>query len=222
MGRKKGSLNKKILPAKLNFDSNINFEEKTEICMDSPKNEENNDIAYGVTECFGILKDSTEKELEQLNQELDIARIELEKTRLEVIAKKQELTSLPIKVAESPAIAIKDESLKAKIDAQKERDSVMVTGKFHNLRVKGQSVKLPYLKHGHEPVKWWPFDHGKIYTIPKGFADQINGGSETDPCYYTPRFIKNEGIILNPDEPESGIHDVDTSDKKYAFVPLNF
>ena len=44
----------------------------------------------------------------------------------------------------------------------------------------------------------------KVYTIPKGFADQINGGTESQSyVLHTPHFVKNEGIILNPDEPES-------------------
>lgn len=211
MGRKKGSLNKKIKPVQLEFDSNIkNFDEKTEVCMTEPNIDQ-------------LAKDN--EELEQIQQELDLARVELEKTRLEIETKKQELKSMPIvdvKPAEAPAIAIKDNSARDKISEMKARDSVLVTGKFYNLRVKGQSVKLPYLKYGDEPVKWHNFEHGKVYTIPKGFADQINGGTESDPCYYTPHFVKNEGQIINPDEPESGIHSVDTSDKKYSFVPLHF
>lgn len=201
MPRPKGSLNKNKEHLQLDFENiNKEFDEKTEVFM----------------------KDT--EELEQIQQELDLARVELEKTRLEIETKKQELKSIPVqsKPAESAAVAIKNNSLTEKIAAQKERDSVQVTGKFYNLRVKGQSVKLPYHKYGDEPVKWWPFDHGKVYTIPKGFADQINGGPESDPCYYTPHFIKNEGIIMNPDDPESGIHAVDTTDKKYSFVPLNF
>jgi hypothetical protein len=211
MGRRKGSVNKKNLPVQLEFeDSNKSFEEKTEVCMTLENTDE-------------LIKDN--EELEQIQQELDLARVDLEKTRLEIEAKKQELKATPVieaKPIPNPSITIKDNALSQKIADRKARDSVMVTGKFYNLRVKGQSVKLPYLKYGDEPVKWWPLDHGKVYTIPKGFADQINGGTEEDPCYYTPHVIKNEGAIINPDEPESGIHSVDTSDKKYAFVPIGF
>ncbi len=207
MGRRKGSLNKKSQHVQLEFDETKKFDEKTEVCMTTEET---------VT---------VEENLELIQQELDLARVELEKTRLEIEAKKQELKGMPVvevKPAIAPSVTIKDNALNQKIADQKARDSVMVTGKFFNLRAKGQSIKLPYLKYGDESVKWHQFDHGKVYTIPKGFADQINGGSESDPCYYTPHFIKNEGIILNPDDPESGIHAVDTTDKKYSFTPINF
>jgi hypothetical protein len=204
MGRKKGSLNKNTQPIQLNFEDNQKeFDEKTEICMTN---------AIDTTE------------LEQIQTEIDLARVELEKTRLEIEENKLKLKESPVQVKsiESPAITSKDNAALEKIAAQKALDNVMVTGKFYNLRVKGKSEKLTYHKYADDPVKWWDFDHGKVYTIPKGFADQINGGTESDPHHYTPHFIKNEGIILNPDEPESGIHAVDTSDKKFSFVPLNF
>ena len=220
MARPKGSLNKKNQPVQLNFDSNIkSFEEKTEVCMTLEKEEPEFTVA-------SMSNEESEKEsnLEQLNKELDEVRIELERARLDIEAKKRELAALPVEVkaAEAPAVAVKDASLFSKIQEMKARDSVMVTGKFYNLRVKGKSEKLPYLKYGDEPVKWWPFSHGQVYTIPKGFADQINGGTESDPCYYMPTFIKNEGAIINPDDPGTGIHAVDTSDKKFSFVPLHF
>ncbi len=209
MGRRKGSMNKKIQPVQLDFEDKVPFDEKTEVCMTISNNDE-------------LAKDN--EELEQIQKELDLARVELEKTKLEIEEKKLQLKEIPIQVkaAETPSITIKDNSLAEKIAAQKLLDNVMVTGKFYNLRVKGQSVKLPYHKYADDPVKWYPFDHGKVYTIPKGFADQINGGTESDPCHYTPHFIKNEGIILDPDNPESGIHAVDTTDKKFSFVPLSF
>lgn len=226
MGRKKGSLNKKNQPIQLDFEDNRNsFEEKTEVCMTLKDQDHEIDQVPALVDTTlsqGAL--DKENELEDLNRELDEVRIELEKARLDIEAKKRELAAIPKPVATSdvPAIAVQGLALNEKIASMKERDSVLVTGKFYNLRVKGQSVKLPYVKYGDEPVKWWPFSHGQVYTIPKGFADQINGGSESDPCYYMPTFIKNEGAIINLDEPGTGIHSVDTSDKKYSFVPLNF
>lgn len=204
MARPKGSVNKKTENVNSDFENKELLEQPTEVSMNA-----------------------TDEVLETLQQELDLVRIELERTKLEIEAKKHELKTMTVSTApdtivKDVAVSVEGSSLREKIAAQKERDSVMVTGKFYNLRVKGQSVKLPYSKYGDEPVKWHPFDHGKVYTIPKGFADQINGGTETDPCYYTPHFMKNEGIILNPDDPETGINSVDTSDKKYSFVPLHF
>lgn len=195
MARPKGSLNKKKEPIQLDFEDNIKeFDEKTEVCV----------------------KDN--EELEQIQQELDLARVELEKTKLEIETKKQELKLMPIqaKTLDAPSITIKNNSLAEKIAAKKAYDNEMVTGKFHNLRAKGQSAKLTYMHHSDDPVKWYTFNHGEIYTIPRGFADEINNH------YHTPHFIKNEGIILDPSNPESGIHDVDTSDKMYSFTPVNF
>jgi hypothetical protein len=202
MARPKGSLNKKTQPTQLDFEDK-KFDEKTEVFM----------------------KDSDD--LEQIQQELDLARVELEKTRLEIETKKHELklignAPVVVKPAETPAITIKDNSLKEKIESQKKYDNEMVTGKFSNLRAPGQSVKLPYLKYADDPVKWHEFNHGQIYTIPRGFADQINGGTEENPCYYTPHFIKNDNPIIDPSVPESGIHAVDSSNKKYMFSPINF
>lgn len=197
MGRPKGSINKKIKPIKLDFEDKLNIEESTEVCM------------------------STESVLEEINVEIDQQRLELEKVRREIEAKKQELSTMALVpvVKDAPAIAKPDESLMEKIAAQKAYDNQMVTGKFLNLRAKGQHKKLPYHKYADDPVKWWHFEHGGVYTIPRGFADQINDH------YYTPHFIQKEGaeaVITDPNDPGSGLSGVDTSDKMYSFVPVNF
>lgn len=203
MGRKKGSLNKMIKPVQLDFEDNIKkFDERTEVLMTAVD----------------------ENELEQIQKELDLARVELEKTKLEIEENKKALSAVPAvkEIKDAPATSIEGQSLKAKIAEQKAYDNVMVTGKFSNLRAPGQTVKLPYIKYEDDPVKWYTFNHGEVYTIPRGFADQLNGGSEDNPCYYMPHFIKNEGAIIDPTQPESGIHAVDTSNKKYLFSPINF
>lgn len=171
------------------------------------------------------------EDLESLESEMDRVRVELQKTKLELEEKKNELTNFPRRdISEKEkelsqkqvAGFVKNESLKAKIEEQKKRDSEQVTGKFSNLRAPGQGVKLPYHKYADDPVKWWTFEHGQVYTIPRGFADQINGEDPNCPCYYTPQFIKNENAIANPDDPGTGIHHIDTSNKKYMFSPINF
>lgn len=201
MSRKKGSLNKKTQPIHLKFEDNIKeFDEKTEVLMTAPNAEE----------------------LEQIQKEIDLARVELEKTRVKIEENKKALSAVPAIVKDVPATSIEGQSLEKKIQDQKAYDNQMVTGKFSNLRAPGQSVKLPYIKYADDPVKWYPFNHGQVYTIPRGFADQINGGSEDNPCYYMPHFIKNEGAIIDPTKPDTGIHAVDTSNKKYMFSPINF
>lgn len=161
---------------------------------------------------------SKNEELEEIQKEIDQSRIELEKTRMEIETKKQELKTMPVtpKLVDAPAVSIKNEGLSEKIASQKVYDNQMVTGKFYNLRAPGQSAKLTYMHHVDDPVKWYTFNHGEVYTIQRGFADEINDH------YHTPNFIKNENVILDPSNPESGIHSVDKSNKKYSFVPLNF
>ncbi len=195
MGRPKGSLNKKSQIVQLGFENKLKFEESTEVVM------------------------SSEALLEEVQQEIDQARLELEKTRLEIETKKQELKSMvssaPV-VKDAPAVVLKDNSLMEKIAQEKLRDNEKVTGKFHNLRAKGMPAKITYMKYADDPVKWYTFEHGEIYTIPRGFAEQINDH------YHTPHFIKEEGRIIDPSNPGTGVHAVDTSDKMYSFTPVNF
>jgi len=169
---------------------------------------------------------SNEMEVETLNQELDLARLELQKTRLEIEElqmKKQELAVTPRRELSEDEKVVNDklisgrvagESLKNKISAQKAYDNVKVTGRFMNRRAPGNPAKLTYMKYEDDPVKWYTFQDGQVYTIPRGFADQINEH------YYRPKFIQKEGE-MDPSNP-SQIHSVDTSNKSYAFVPVTF
>jgi hypothetical protein len=170
--------------------------------------------------------EATQAEIEQVSNELQEARLELERTRREIIENKQALQasarreiSPEEKIISDKHVSMNNEKL-AKVKAfedQKAFDKVLVTGKFMNLRNPGQPVKLPYIKYIEDPVKWYPFQHGKIYTIPRGFADQINEH------YYTPTFIQKEGGIDSQDgDSLSQIADVDKSAKRYAFVPVGF
>ncbi len=174
-----------------------------------------------------------DNQVESLQQELDIARQELEKTKLEIAERKHQLNQMKVtpsreisseekRISESQiASSSSRTALEDKIYKQKLRDSELVTGRFMNRRAPGQPVKLPYVKHDTDPVKWYPLEDGKIYTIPRGFADQLNGGTDEDPCYYTPHFIQKIGE-MDPNKPESAIHAIDSSNKKYAFTPINF
>ena len=109
-------------------------------------------------------------------------------------------------------------AIKTQIERQKAYDNERVTGKFINRRAPGQPVKLPYIKYEDDPVKWWPFEDGKVYTIPRGFADQINE------YYHTPHFVQKQGEQAHSHVvgENSSIASVDTSNKKYSFVPINF
>lgn len=171
-----------------------------------------------------------EQTLEMVQQEIDRARIELENTKREIEEKKLELrtpggrliTEEDRKLTEKQVTMTSEKnSLKQKIDRQQAIDSELVTGRFMNRRAPNQSVKLPYIKYATDPVKWYPFEDGKVYTIPRGFADQLNGGSDDDPCYYTPQFTQKSGE-MDPNKPSSAIHAIDSSNKKYAFTPINF
>lgn len=171
-----------------------------------------------------------ESEVETFRQELDVMRVELEKARLEmkeIEEKKQELMALPTPTSKRELFAeeqtindkliatyAKNDGLKSKIEAQKSFDNVRVTGRFMNRRAPGNPAKLTYMKYADDPVKWYTFEDGKVYTIPRGFADQINE------YYHRPIFIQKDGE-LDPGNP-SQIHAVDTSNKSYAFVPVTF
>jgi len=164
--------------------------------------------------------------LEGVLTEIDLARIELEKTKREIEEKKAEIakyqyTERPkrelsedekVIVDKQLGMSVEKKALAAKIEAQRAHDNQMITGKFLNLRAKGQSAKLCYDKHVGDVPQWITFQHGQVYTIKRGFADQINN------YYHTPRFIQKEG----PDDGSSQIDSVDTSDKKYAFVAIGF
>ena len=162
--------------------------------------------------------------LENLEQEVDHARVELEKVKSELAEKKSELKSMPMReVDEDEMIIVKkqhsntsstraDRELIAK---QKAFDDVMVTGKFINRRSPGNPAKLLYQKYEDCAIKWWTMEDGKVYTIPRGFADQINE------YYHTPQFVQKQAI-MDPNQPSSAIQEVDTSNKKYSFNPINF
>jgi len=167
---------------------------------------------------------SDEVTLDNIQTEIDLARKELEKTKLEIEEKKKEMVTSSkrdLEEVEKELIAkqiSRSNERKAKenvIDKLKAFDNERVTGKFINRRAPGQPAKLAYIKYEDDPVKWYEFQDGKVYTIPRGFADQINE------YYHTPHFIQKEGA-MDPNAPSSVIHDVDTSNKKYAFLPLGF
>jgi len=162
--------------------------------------------------------------LDSLETEIDKVRLELEKTKKELEDKKSELYKLPVRELDAKEKEIQDKQisgfsknagLKEKIEKQKQYDNQMITGKFINRRAPGQEVKLTYMKYADDPVKWYPLKDGKVYTIPRGFVDQIND------YYHTPHFVQKEDE-MDSNRPSSAIHEVDTSNKKYAFVPVSF
>lgn len=177
--------------------------------------------------------ESPEMTLESIQQEIDRARQELEQTKLAIEEKRHELKMQPRREVDADEQKIIDKqinninSTKNKsdvIEKLREHDSMMVTGRFMNRRAPGQQVKLPYMKHSTDPVKWYILRDGGTYTIPRGFADQLNGGDDKNPCYYTPVFIQKQGPQEFSDKmgENSAIAEVDTSNKKYAFVALAY
>lgn len=164
-----------------------------------------------------IVLDNIETEVDAKRKELEQLKSEIKETKKELkLQKKREYSEKENEIADKQSSGfVKNAALKEKIEKQKDFDNAKVTGKFYNLRNPGQTVKLTYMKYQDDPVKWYEFEHGKVYTIPRGFADQLND------YYHTPRFIKNDGP-MDPSKPMSQISEVDTSNKRYSFVPLNF
>jgi hypothetical protein len=164
-----------------------------------------------------IILDNVETEIDVARAELEKLKVELEEKKLELKRPMRELDDHELVLVKKQAVVSNAKSaLKEKIEAQKKRDNEMVTGKFINRKSPGQSAKLTYLKYDDDPVKWYTLEDGKTYTIPRGFMDQLNGGDETNPCYYTPHFTQKTEI-MDPNRPSSAIHDIDASQKKYAF-----
>ncbi len=162
--------------------------------------------------------------LEKVNMEIDVSLNELEKIKKEIAEHREDLKRLNAREYDQKELEISEKmlskgntsnALKEKIARQKEYDNQKVTGRFTNRRAPGQPAKLAYIKYEDDPVKWYEFMDGYNYTIPRGFADQINEH------YHTPHFIKNDAP-MNADNPESGISAVDTSNKKYMFSPVGF
>ena len=167
------------------------------------------------------------QELENLESEMDRVRKELEEAKIQLANKKNELQTMPAReISEDEKILMQKRDQKRtasvafqrKMEIQKARDNEQVTGKFINRRAPGQSVKLTYMRYQDDPVKWYTFNDGGVYTIKRGFADEINE------YYHTPHFIQKQGEqnLSTQLGDNSAISHVDRSNKKYAFVPITF
>lgn len=166
---------------------------------------------------------TNEVQLNEVQSEIDLAVLELNRINLEIEQKKRELEASnlnkPIPVSEKVVSSLDKKRGAAKvIEAQKAYDNQMVTGRFFNQRNPGQKVRLTYIKYDDDPVKWYDFDHNGVYTIKRGFANQINEH------YYTPQFTKKTDIQEHSPTlgDNSAIAEVKTDKKKYAFVPIEF
>jgi len=216
MGRHKKN---KSIQIETNKKSNDEVIMKKDEQMELDLKESVDEIAQVVDET-AILIDDHAAQLEALEQELDQKRIELENTKRMIEEKKQEYKFTPGRVIDEDERLLIDKqvhmskekiAVKAKIERQKALDNQMVTGRFMNRRAPGHLAKLAYYKYEDDTApKWIEFRDGATYTIKKGFADQINGGTENDPCYYRPFFTQKEGA-MDPDNPESQIEAVDTT-----------
>ena len=117
--------------------------------------------------------DLKRKELNEINAAIEEKKSKLKRMeRREYSAKENEIADKQI------SQQVKGNAAKDIIEKQKAFDNVMVTGRFFNLRNPGQAQDLPYIKYSDDPVKLWHFEHGEVYTIPRGFADQLNGGND--------------------------------------------
>lgn len=172
-----------------------------------------------------VMKD--EAVLDNIQTEIDVARCELEKVKKEIeetkhqlqLNSRRDISEDEKKIVDKQITNInRNNSAKEIIEKQKEIDCEKVTGRFMNRRSPGQSVKLTYMKYVDDPVKWYTFEDGKTYTIPRGFADEINE------YYHTPVFKEKIGPQAFSDKvgENSAISEVDRSNKKYAFVAVGY
>lgn len=63
--------------------------------------------------------------------------------------------------------------VKKKIDAQKERDSEIITGVFKNVESPGSSLQFWFKKYDEPPV-YYEFQDGQRYEVPRMVAEHIN------------------------------------------------
>lgn len=176
-----------------------------------------------MTEDVPVMMINDEAALDGIQTEIDLSRKELEKVKMELEEtkrilqlSKRDIDPSEAKITEKQITnSNKDKAADDLIAKQKAHDNIPTTGRFINRRAPGNSVKLTYMKYIDDPVKWYPFEDGKVYTIPRGFAEQIKE------YYHKPQFTQQEGN-MDPDRPTSIIHDVDRSHKLYDFVPVGF
>ena len=168
--------------------------------------------------------EETYTELDQVRAELEAARLDLEEKKRQIKEEEASVNKMRGRKLDDDEKIIHDKhvnnmsqrtSAASKIEQQRQIDSVMVTGKFINRRAPGSAAKLTYCKYKEDVPKWTTFEDGKVYTIQRGFADQINEH------YHKPAFIQKAGE-MDGNRPESAIQEVDTSNKLYSFVPINF
>lgn len=160
--------------------------------------------------------ETQETTAEKVWDEVNEASKELARIRREIEECKAALQKQPEKG--TIFVSNHSDSLKDKIEQMKARDNEKITGRFFNRRAPGRPAKLTYNRYADDPVKWYWFEDGKVYTIPRGFADEINE------YYHTPIFVKKTGE-LDPSDvvgENSVIAEVDRSQKKYAFVQAGY
>ncbi len=159
--------------------------------------------------------DSIQTEIDTSRKELEALKVTIEETKKEIVARRDILPDEKEHIDRQVNRNNERNAKSAVIEKQKAIDNQKVTGKFINRRAPGQPAKLAYIHYDDDPVKWHNFEDGKVYTIPRGFADEINN------YYHTPSFVQKTEF-MDPNAPSSVINEVDTSNKKYAFVPVNF
>lgn len=111
------------------------------------------------------------------------------------------------------ATCVDKAALHKKIEEDRIYCSQLVKGKFFNIRAPGKSAKLCYHKFKTDPYKWYEFEHGEVYQIPRGFADQLNGIGHDSYKKITYKKSDQENQALEPTQ---------ICEPIYQFSPLNF
>lgn len=63
---------------------------------------------------------------------------------------------------------------KKEVEAQKKKDSKMVTVEYMNKRGRHERLTKPYCRYQGDPIQIYHFIPGYTYTIPKGLVDEVN------------------------------------------------
>lgn len=97
-----------------------------------------------------------------------------------------------------------------KVEAERERDTELVTGLFRYIEKPGQKLCFKYKKYAQDSNKKYELEDGKRYRIPRMVARHLNQN-----CFYS-EYKRLGGAMANSDVMMAGTGNEDTYANMYA------
>ena len=91
-----------------------------------------------------------------------------------------------------------------------EKDRTLVTGKFINHELPGNSIDFCFRKYKWDRVERYKFEDGKIYKIPRGVALHLHNN-----CWYPVHEFRQ-------DEFGKPHQEIGIKKKRFSFIPIDF